>query len=189
LRVPERSLIGLATVALFCLLVEGAMVDWSGVYLTTVGASAAGASVGFVAFSSMMVVGRLLGDRFVRMFGGQAVIVAGTLIAAAGLAMAAAIPHVESIVAGFALVGLGLANVVPALFSASAQRGSSAAAGIAATATAGYAGMLAGPPIIGMIASASSLRAGIALLAVIVIIAAIMSAGWQRPATPRRHAD
>jgi MFS family permease len=187
LRMPERTLIGLATVALFCLLVEGAVMDWSGVYLTTVGASAAGASAGFVAFSSTMVIGRLLGDRFVRMFGGRAVIVAGTLIAAAGLTVAAAIAHIAVGIAGFALVGLGLSNVVPALFSASAQRSSSAAAGIAATATAGYAGMLAGPPLIGIIASAWSLRAGIALLAVMVIIAAAISACWHRRSVPRQR--
>jgi hypothetical protein len=189
LRVPERSLIGLATVALFCLLAEGAMIDWSGVYLTTVGASAAGASAGFVAFSSMMVFGRILGDQFVRAFGGQNVIVAGTLFAAGGLALATVIPHAAAIVSGFALVGLGLSNVVPALFSASALRGSSPAGGIAATATAGYAGMLAGPPIIGAIATAWSLRAGIAMMAVTVVIAAIISASWNRNVVPGRLPD
>jgi MFS family permease len=182
LRMPERTLIGLASVALLCLLVEGAMVDWSGIYLTTAGASAAGASAGFVAFSSMMVIGRLIGGQVVRAFGGQGVIVAGTLIAAGGLTLAAALPHVAAITAGFALVGLGLSNVVPALFSASAQRGSSPAAGIAATATAGYTGMLAGPPVIGAIATGWSLRVGIAVMAVTVVIAAVISARRNRRA-------
>jgi MFS family permease len=180
LRMPESTLIGLATVALLCLLVEGAMVDWSGLYLTAVGASASAASAGFVAFSSMMVFGRLIGDHVVKAFGGQAVIVAGTLIAAGGLTLAAAIPHVAAITAGFALVGLGLSNVVPALFSASAQRGSSPSAGIAATATAGYTGMLAGPPVIGAIATGWNLRAGIAVMAVTVVIAAVVSASGSR---------
>jgi MFS family permease len=186
LRIPERTLVGLATVALLCLFVEGSMTDWSALYLTTVGASPASASTGFVAFSAMMVVGRLLGDHAVRVFGGQDVIAAGALLAGAGLTLAAALPLVPVIAFGFALVGLGLSNVVPALFSAGARRGSSPAAGIAATATAGYAGMLAGPPVIGAIATGWSLRVGIAVLALIVIGAAIISACSNRFGAPRQ---
>ncbi len=174
LRIPERGVIGLAAVALLCLLVEGAMTDWSALYLTAVGASAASASAGFVAFSAMMVLGRLLGDRVVRAFGRQRVVAAGALLAAAGLALAAALPQVPAIAVGFACVGLGLSNVVPALFSASAQRGSSPAAGIAATATAGYAGLLAGPPLIGAIATGWSLRVGMGVMALLVLVASVM---------------
>jgi predicted MFS family arabinose efflux permease len=189
LRIPERTLIGLAAVALFCMLVEGAMIDWSAVYLTTVGASAAAATCGFVAFSSTMVLGRLLGDRIVRAYGGQNVIATGALIAAGGLTLAATIPQVAAIAVGFALVGLGLSNVVPSLFSASARRGSSPATGIAATATAGYAGMLAGPPLIGAIATGWSLRVGIAAMAGLVLVAAIVSASSSRRTLPRQIPD
>ena len=186
LRMPERTLVGLAVVALLCLFVEASMTDWSALYLTTVGASSASASSGFVAFSAMMVVGRLLGDQVVRAFGGQDVIAAGALMAGVGLTLAAAIPLVPVIAVGFALVGLGLSNVVPALFSAGARRGSSPAAGIAATATAGYTGMLAGPPIIGAIATGWSLRVGIAVLALIVVVAAIISVCINRLGAPRQ---
>jgi MFS family permease len=189
LRIPERTLIGLAAVALFCMLVEGAMIDWSAVYLTTVGASAAAATCGFVAFSSTMVLGRLLGDRIVRAYGGQNVIATGALIAAGGLTLAATIPQVAAIAVGFALVGLGLSNVVPSLFSASARRGSSPATGIAATATAGYAGMLAGPPLIGAIATGWSLRVGIAAMAGLVLVAAIVSASSSRRTLPGQIPD
>jgi asparagine N-glycosylation enzyme membrane subunit Stt3 len=72
------------------------------------------------------------------------------------------------------------------LFSAGARRGSSPAAGIAATATAGYTGMLAGPPIIGAIATGWSLRVGIAVLALIVVVAAIISVCSNRLGAPRQ---
>jgi MFS family permease len=162
---PERALAGLAAVALFCLLAEGAMIDWSGLYLTTVGATTAGAAAGFASFSATMVVGRLLGDRIVGALGGPRVIAWGSLLAAAGLLLAVAIPQMPAIVAGYALVGLGLSNVVPAVFSAGGRLGSSPAAGIAAVATAGYAGFLVGPPLIGAVAAASSLRVGVAVIA------------------------
>jgi MFS family permease len=95
------------------------------------------------------------------------------LSAAAGLMLAVAIPYVPVIIGGFALVGLGLANIVPAVFSMSAHRGNTAASGIAATATAGYAGLVFGPALIGLIATFSSLRAGILVMAVAAVAAAV----------------
>jgi MFS family permease len=172
LRAPERGLAGLALVALFCMLVEGAMVDWSGLYLTMEGASAAFAAAGFAAFSLAMVAGRLAGDHVVRVAGRSRIIVGGALLAAAGLLLAVVVPRIPAIVVGFALVGVGLSNVVPAVFSASAQMGSSAAAGIAATATAGYAGLVLGPALIGAVATASNLRAGISVMAGAAVVAA-----------------
>lgn len=179
---PERALVGLAAVALFCLLAEGAMIDWSGLYLTTAGASPAGAAAGFASFSATMVVGRLLGDRIVEALGGPRVIAWGSLLAAAGLLFAVAIPEIPAIVVGYALVGLGLSNVVPAVFSAGGRLGSSPAAGIAAVATAGYAGFLVGPPLIGAVAAASSLRLGVAVMAAAVVVAALISVMSERRA-------
>jgi fucose permease len=175
LQLPERRLLGLAAIALFCYLIEGAMADWSGLYLTTVGVSTASAAAGYGAFSSTMVVGRLLGDRIVKAFGRSHVVTFGAVVAAMGLMLAVAIPDMVAIVVGFALVGAGLSNVVPSLFSASARLGKSAASGIAAAATAGYAGLLAGPPLIGAVAAHSSLRAGIAVLAAVAFSAVVIS--------------
>jgi MFS family permease len=175
MQLPERRLIGLAAIALFCFLMEGAMADWSGLYLTTVGVSTASAAAGYGAFSSTMVLGRLLGDRIVKAFGRSHVVTVGALVAAMGLMLAVAIPHLVAIVIGFALVGAGLSNVVPSLFSASARLGKNAASGIAAAATAGYAGLLTGPPLIGAVAAHSSLRAGMAVLAAVAFLAVIIS--------------
>ncbi|MES2743302.1 MAG: MFS transporter [Pseudomonadota bacterium] len=179
---PGRALLGLAAIALLCFLVEGAMVDWSGLYMTMAGASAAGAAAGFAAFSATMVLGRLVGDRVVRRFGGPRVVAGGALLAALGLGLAIVLPHSATIMAGFALVGLGLSNVVPAVFSASGRLGNTTAGGIATVASAGYAGMLAGPPLIGAVAVASSLRGGVTLMAAAALCAALLSLLVQRPA-------
>lgn len=175
LELPERRLIGLAAIALFCLLLEGAMADWSGLYLTTTGVSTAGAAAGYGAFSSTMVLGRLLGDRVVKAVGRSHVVTFGALVAAAGLILAVALPQMVAIVIGFALVGAGLSNVVPSLFSASARLGKTAASGIAAAATAGYAGLLAGPPLIGAVSAHSSLRVGMAVLAAAALCTVVIS--------------
>ena len=175
LRIPELRLLGLAAIALFCFLIEGAMADWSGLYLTTIGVSTASAASGYGAFSATMVAGRLLGDRVVKAFGRSHVVTFGALIAAMGLMLAVAIPHMAAVVIGFALVGMGLSNVIPSLFSASARLGTTAAAGIAAASTAGYAGLLAGPPLIGAVAAHWNLRAGVAVMAVAAIAAVVIS--------------
>ncbi|MDR3514262.1 MAG: MFS transporter [Azospirillaceae bacterium] len=184
-RLPERKVLGLATIALCCFLIEGAMVDWSSLYLITIGATPSTASFGFAAFSVTMVLGRLFGDPVVRVWGGQPVITTGSLIAATGLTLAIVFPQAPVIVFGFALVGVGLSNVVPTLFSASARLGSSPAAGIAATATVGYAGMLFGPPVIGAVAAQWGLRVGVAVMAVAALAAAILSLRTARSTAPR----
>jgi MFS family permease len=172
---PERAFVGIAAVAFLCFMVEGAMVDWSGVYLASRGVSASAASFGFAAFSTTMVLGRLFGDRVVARLGRLVVVGAGAALAALGLALAALVPQLPTIALGFALVGAGLSNVVPALFSQSASLASSPARGIAAIATTGYAGFLAGPPIIGAIAAVSDLRVGVAALAVAATAAALIT--------------
>lgn len=166
LALPGRAALPLCAVALLCMMCEGAMADWSAVYLATVAqALPATAAAGYAAFSAAMIVGRVVGDRVIQALGRAQVVRAGGALAAAGLALAAALPLPLPVATGFALVGLGLSNVVPAVFSAAGRLGGSPAAGIAMAATAGYAGFLAGPPLVGATASAAGLRAGIVLLA------------------------
>jgi len=174
---PERGFVGLAAIAFLCFLVEGAIVDWSGVYLVSRGAPLASASAGFAAFSVTMVTGRLLGDRIVARWGRLPVVAAGAGLTALGLALSVAAPVFPAIVLGCALVGAGLANVVPALFSESAALASTPQRGIAAAASAGYTGMLMGPPFVGAVASAASLRLSLASLALIALLAAALALG------------
>lgn len=197
-RLPERALIGLAVILTLCFMIEGAMADWSGIYLTTIGETPARAAAGYGAFSAMMVAGRLFGDVIVRRFGRPRVVGFGCAMAAVGLSVAVLVPHIVTVVVGFALVGAGLSNVVPCVFSTAAQRASSPAAGITEVATAGYGGLLGGPPLIGAIAAAWGMRSGIGVIAAAAILATLMaltlrtanSGSRRQPATgPAANAD
>ncbi|MDR3495222.1 MAG: MFS transporter [Ancalomicrobiaceae bacterium] len=158
-------MLALCVAAFLCFMCEGAMADWTAVYLMTVaGVSVSAAVSGFAAFSLTMLVGRLVGDACVRQLGRARVVGLGGALAAAGLALAVAMPTLVPASIGFALVGVGLSNVVPVVFSASSNHGSSPAAGLAMAATAGYAGFLIGPVIIGFVAQGVGLRLAIALL-------------------------
>jgi MFS family permease len=165
LMLPERALLPLCAAVLLCMLCEGAMGDWSSVYLATVVGTAPGrAAVGYAAFSGTMLIGRLVGDRVVRRVGHARVVSVGGTVATIGLVLAVAFPTTVTSTAGFALVGLGLSNVVPAIYSAAGHRGSTPENGVAMAATAGYAGFLVGPVMIGVTAQVVGLRIGILLL-------------------------
>jgi MFS family permease len=165
------------------MLMEGAMADWCAVYLTTVvGLAPAVAASGYAAFAGSMLVGRLSGDFAVRRFGRTEIIMLGGGLAAAGVSLAVAAPSQFAAIGGFCLIGLGLSNLVPAVFSASAAMASSPALGIAMAATFGYAGLLIGPPLIGSVASFAGLRVSFALLvaATIAIVPVAAASGRSR---------
>jgi MFS family permease len=173
---PIRAALPLCAAAALCMLCEGAMADWTGVYLAEVASALqAVASIGFAVFSAAMLTCRLLGDSAVRAFGRAAVVRWGATLAAAGLALAVAEPRVATSTVGFALVGVGLSNVVPVVFSAGARLTAMPAVGVAMVATAGYCGYLSGPAIIGAIAQGAGLRLGVAFL--ILCAAGVVRAG------------
>ena len=126
----------------------------------------------YAAFSLLMITGRIVGDGIVGAAGSRATVALGALIAGTGLAISAASPGLVGGVIGFGLVGAGLANVVPVLFSVAGRIGSSPAVGVASAATAGYAGLLIGPVVIGAIASGVGLRSTIVMLAGVALFAA-----------------
>ena len=167
--VPSATAILLGLLCLATFLAEGAMLDWSAVFLRSVrGFAISHAGLGYAAFSIAMATGRLLGDRVTAALGPVRVVRTGALVAAVGLVLACALPWQATSLAGFILVGLGAANIVPVLFGA-AGRLPRISPGVAiATVTAlGYTGMLAGPAAIGVVARATSLPialGGIALL-------------------------
>lgn len=171
---PGRAAWGLCAIAFCCLMLEGAVADWSAIYLTTVARlSEAAAASGYAAFSVAMMAGRFAGDVVVRHLGRRAVVVGGTALALAGIALSAAVPEGVAATLGFLLVGLGLSNVVPVVFSAAARTGRTAAAGIAAVASCGYVGFIGGPPLIGAVADATSLRAAFGCMILIALAAVI----------------
>lgn len=179
---PGREALPLCLAALLCFLCEGAMVGWSAVYLkTATGAMPAQAGLGYAAFAGAMLLGRLCGDRAVRRLGPSRIVLASAMVAAVGLALAVALPSPGLVIAGFALVGLGLANIVPSLFSVAGRLHGTAAIGVAMVATAGYAGFLAGPVVIGSLAQYAGLRAAMAMLLVFAGIVGLLSRSIQDP--------
>ena len=173
---PRRAMLGLCAIILFCFVIEGAMADWSAVYLSTVaGSSVAVAATAYAAFSITMAAGRFVGDRCVSILGPRWVVVAGGVLALAGLGLAVALPIPLPAAIGFALVGIGLANVAPVVFSAAARSGTSPAAGVATVATVGYAGFLSGPPVIGAIASVAGLRTAIGCLTLAAAVTTLLA--------------
>jgi hypothetical protein len=164
---PPRRLLGLGALTFCALLAEGAVGDWSAVYLhDDLGASPAVAGAGFAGFSLAMAAGRFGGDRLVTGLGRRRLLRLSGGLAAAGLAGALVVGRPEAAVVGFALVGLGLANAVPILFGAAGRvPGLPSGTALAAVATTGYGGFLAGPPAIGFVGDAVGLPAALGLVA------------------------
>jgi MFS family permease len=175
LRSWTPALLLLALLALCSLLGEGSADGWSAVYLRdNLGTSAALATLSYAGFSIAMALGRLSGDRLNARFGAKAVMRCCGLIAAAGLGLGLASGDPAGAIIGFTAFGAGLSCTFPLLVSAAGNMDPDRPAhGIARVAGAGYAGMLAGPPIIGGLASEVGLRWALVLpLALALVIAA-----------------
>jgi fucose permease len=174
---PSGVLLGFGLLAFAGLLAEGAMGDWSAVYLRdALGATPAAAGGGFAVFSLAMAAGRFGGDAVVRRLGPAYVLRVSSALAAVGLGGALALGRPLAGIVGCGLVGIGIANVIPILFSAAARVPDvQPGAAIAAVATTGYLGLLAGPPLIGLAAEAIGLPAALGIVA--VLCAAIALAG------------
>jgi predicted MFS family arabinose efflux permease len=152
-------------------LTEGAVLDWSAVFLADVrGMSTAHAGLGYAAFAATMTIGRLTGDRFVRRVGPKVTVIGGALIAAAGLALATLVPSWPVALLGYALVGVGCSNIVPVMFSlAGKQDEMPESIAVPAITTMGYAGVLLGPAFIGFVAHATSLATALMILAAMLL--------------------
>jgi predicted MFS family arabinose efflux permease len=183
--VPHGAVILIGALCFLCFLAEGAILDWSAVLLTTEqGLDASSGGLGYAAFAIAMTLGRLSGDRVVGRLGGKRVLLLGGLAGAAGFFLSVLAPSAPLALAGFVLIGLGASNVVPILFSAAGkQRAMPASLAIAAVTTLGYAGILAGPAMIGFVAHASSLSLAFGGLGVfMLLIAASARLGAAKPA-------
>ena len=171
---PTGLLLALAALAFAALLAEEAMTDWSTVFLRfTRDLSEAAAAGGYAGYAAAMAVGRLLGDRLVQGLGAARLVLAGALIAAAGLAAAIALSWPGAAIIGFAAVGFGTANNMPLLFGAAGlAQGGRAGHGIAIVAGAAYGAFLVGPLIIGFTAQHLSLPAALGIIVVALLCVA-----------------
>ena len=153
---------------------EGALTDWASLHLREdLHAVPALAAAGYAAFSLAMGVARLLGRRLILKYGDTAVLVVGGMLAALGMLTGALTPSPYAALAGFVLVGFGLANVFPlAIAKAGLLRG---ARGVARASTVGYGGLLGGPPIIGLVAGGLGLPGALTAVSVLAVLAAVLA--------------
>jgi MFS family permease len=162
-----RGLALLGLVAFCVLFGEGAMGNWSAVYLRDVSGAGPGlAAMGFAAFSLCMATGRAAGDTLTTRLGPERLARTGGALAALGALTAIAIPHPLAVIAGFGAIGAGLSSVFPIVLAAAARTtGVAPGSAIAMVSMCGYSGLLAGPPLIGALASMLTLRGGLGIVA------------------------
>lgn len=177
---PDNRLLKLGLIAFSCMVCEGTMFDWSGVYFQkVVEAPKEMITLGYSAFMGTMATGRFVGDRIVTRFGQQRVLQGSGIVITTGLLLAVIFPSLISATAGFLLVGFGVSSVIPLVYSeAGRSKTLSPGVALAAVSTIGFLGFLLGPPVIGFIAQAFSLRWSFTLIALLgsgtAVLASVM---------------
>jgi MFS family permease len=186
---PDVRLLLLGIAALFALMSEGAVADWSGVLLRDdLHVHAAQVGLAYAAFSTTMTAGRLVGDRVVLALGRTRSIAVLTVIGALGLAAGLGIDTFIAVVLGFALLGIGLSVMVPVLFSTAAD-GAAPGPAIATVSTLGYTGFLVGPTTIGLIAQGTSVPTALWLVPLFTAAGGILGIVAVRLTATRRAAQ
>jgi fucose permease len=182
-RTPAVWLFGV--IALCGAFSEGAMADWTALYLRDeAGAGEGAAALGYAGFSLAMTTARLAGVQVLTRLGRARTLTASGLLAASGVLLAVIVPGAAAF-AGFGLAGLGLALAFPVALQGGAEAVPGASGrGVAAVSVVGYAGFLSGPPLIGFLAEAVSLRG--ALLTVVALSLLAAGLGNRAPAAPGR---
>lgn len=175
---PSGAIWWLGIVSFCALLSEGAVGDWSAVFLRDAfDAGAQVAALGFGGFALTMTAGRLAGDRVVERYGAVPILRISGALTAGGIGLTLVAPGPALAIIGFALAGLGISVVFPIMVrAASRSRDMSPGAAIAAVSTTGYTGFLTGPPAIGLLSEAAGLRWGLAVLVVLGLAIAILAA-------------
>jgi predicted MFS family arabinose efflux permease len=153
--VPNRAAVVLGLCCFVCFFTEGAATDWSTIFMRfSRGMALSSAAFGYAAFAVTMAATRLAGDRVAMRLGQTRVMQLSCVLAALGFALAIFVPYPWAGIIGFGLVGLGTGNIAPLVLSAAARvPGMAANHSVPAVMALGYAGFLAGPPLIGIIAS------------------------------------
>lgn len=180
-RVPA-ALVALSMIGFCIFLSEGAVADWTAVYLKQVLRAGDGlAAAGYAVFSAAMALFRLTGDAITIRLGRAWTIRSGAILAAAGMALAVSVQSPYWALAGFAAAGAGFSSIIPLVFAAGGRIPSvSEGAGVATVSGVGYLGFLVGPPAIGFISELTSLRAGLFLLVLLSAGAATLVGAVER---------
>jgi MFS family permease len=168
---PTRAVLAIGVVGFCATFAEGASADWTAVYLTEVADAGPGlAAAAYTVFMSCMAGTRLLGDRLVRRLGPARVVRCGGVVAVLGGALVVASRAPWPAIAGFALLGVGVATVVPLVFAAAGAAGATPGEGVAGVATITYLSGLTAPAITGWTAGALSYPAAFALITCVVAV-------------------
>lgn len=175
---PEGALLQLGVIGFCSMATEGAMFDWSGVYFKDiVKAPQALVPLGYASFMVMMASGRFIGDKLIARLGRKTVLQVSGVLISTGMFLAVLFPYIITAVVAFMLVGLGVATVVPTVYSV-AGRNAKVAPGIALAmvSSVSYLGFLMGPPLIGYIAELASLRYSYAVIGVFGLVISMLVA-------------
>jgi len=174
---PDKSLILLGIIAFCGMLSEGAMSDWSVLYYKEVLNNPNGfATAAFTAFSVLMVIGRVFGDKIVNTFGLRKTLLINCLVVFIGMSVALVIRNPYTVIIGFGITGLGLSTIVPLIYGeAGHSKTMSAGVALAAITTVGMAGFLIGPVLIGYLSEFSSLRIALSSLIFLGLFGAFLT--------------
>lgn len=194
-RVPlskiPRVLFALSAIGFCCLLSEGAMADWTAVYLKQVLQAGAGtAAMGYAVFSAFMAIFRLLGDMITARLGPMLTVRTGSLVAGGGLLWALAVQSPEWSLPGFAAAGAGFSVIIPLVFGSGGRVESiNPGAGIATVTGIGYIGFIVGPPAIGFASQLFTLRYALGIVVACCLISAILARFMRSLAPPGAAAN
>jgi MFS family permease len=186
---PSRGVLLIGALCFLVMVTEGAMGDWSGIYLKNdLDAGDSAASTGFAGFSAGMALARFAGDGLNRRWGAGRLLCAGMGLVTVALAAVLLIGEPAAAVIGFTLVGIGVANAVPLLFSA-AGHVPPAGPSLAAVFTVGYTGFIVGPPLIGLLADGTSLPLALGTLCLAAAAVTLLGGRAAHPAVPGARAE
>jgi MFS family permease len=181
-RLPNAAMVSIGVIAFCCMLGEGAMADWSTIYLEKIAhADVALAPLGLAAFALAMTIGRILGDNARLKLGDKRLIVLCGTIATVGLITAILVDDPYLVITGFFMVGIGLSVIVPIAYSVAGNAPDlPPGVGLAMVTTVGYSGFLVGPPIIGFIADWQTLRSAFVMVAALFVLMILLSLKYSK---------
>ncbi len=177
IKLPSWTVLGISFICMTLFMAEGCVADWSGIYFKEVlHAPRVFTSMGYGFFAVAMTIGRINGDNMVSKTGNKKAVIGGCLLASAGFILVVSTPLIFITLLGYITIGFGCSCIVPVLFRASANiPGLSRVEGFAMVTTGGLIGFLAGPSVIGFISEKVGLSAGLSLLIIMTLLAALVA--------------
>jgi MFS family permease len=173
----DKSLVMLGSIAFCCMICEGAMFDWSGIYFQkVVRAERDLIGAGYTAFMCTMATGRFVADWVTHKVGFKRTVQGSGILIATGLMIAVLFPNLITAIIGFLLVGFGVSSVVPLVYSEAGKTDIGApGVALAAVTSIGFLGFLIGPPLIGLVAGLAGLQTSFVIIAVMGLCVALVA--------------